>query len=66
MAGGSKFFKRNYFPPQYLKLRPPVPCDFEAKQLGPQFYWSFFFVAVLSLLCSHNNFVSLKALRKTQ
>jgi hypothetical protein len=55
-----------YFSPQYLKLRPPVAFGLEAKQLGPQFYWSFSFGAALSLLRVHNNFVSVKAWRKTQ
>jgi hypothetical protein len=54
------------FSPQYLKLRPPVACSLEAKQLGPQFYWSFSFGAALILLRGHNNFVSMKARRKTQ
>jgi hypothetical protein len=62
-ANKKRFF---YFSPQYLKLRPPVACGLEAKQLGPQFYWSFSFGAALSLLCGHNNFVSVKARRKTQ
>jgi hypothetical protein len=54
------------FSPQYLKLRPRVAFGLEAKQLGPQFYWSFSFGAALSLLRGHNNFVSMKARRKTQ
>jgi hypothetical protein len=55
-----------YFTPQYLKLRPLVACGPKAKQLGPQFYWSFSFGAALNLLCGHNNFVSVKARKKTQ
>jgi hypothetical protein len=27
-----------YFSPQYLKMHPPIACNLEAKQLGPQFY----------------------------
>jgi hypothetical protein len=54
-----------YFSPQYLKLCPPVACGLEAKQLGPQFYWSFSFGAALNLLHGHN-FVFVKAWRKTQ
>jgi len=54
-----------YFSPQYLKFCPHVAYGLEAKQLGPQFYWSFSFGVALSLLCDHNNFVSMKAQRKS-
>jgi hypothetical protein len=64
VGANKKKFKN--FSPQYLKLRPPVVCGLEAKQLGPQFYWSFSFGAALSLLRGHNNFVSVKARRKTE
>jgi len=40
-------------------LRPPVACGLEAKQLGPQFYWSFSFGDALSLLRGHNKLLSL-------
>jgi hypothetical protein len=49
-ANKKRFFN---FSPQYLKLHPPIAYDLEAKQLGPQFYWSFSFGAALSLLCDH-------------
>jgi hypothetical protein len=49
------------FSPQHLKLRLLVACGLEAKQLGPQFYWSFSFGAALSMLRGHNNFVFVKA-----
>jgi len=61
VARGSKYYSF-----QYLNMRPLVACGLEAKQLGPQFYWSFPFHATFSLLRGHNNFVSMKAQRKTK
>jgi hypothetical protein len=66
VVGGSKLKNILNISLQYLKLRPLVACDLEAKQLGPQFYWSFSFGATLNLLHGHNNFVFVKARRKTQ
>jgi len=41
------------FSPQYLKLRPPVACGLEAKQLGPNLAPSFIghFLLVLPSAC---------------